>query len=42
MTNGHIQMLIKDFNFEGYIDLSDIIGEPGSWTKKPWGMMAAN
>jgi hypothetical protein len=42
MTNDHIQRLIKDYNFQGYIDLTEILGEPGSWIKKAWGMMAAN
>jgi hypothetical protein len=42
MTNAHIQNLIRDYNFEGYIELSDIIGEPGSFIKRAWGMMAAN
>jgi hypothetical protein len=34
--------LIRDYNFEGYIDLTEIIGEPGNWAKRAWGMMAAN
>jgi hypothetical protein len=45
MTNAHIQRLISDYNFEGYIELTEIIGEAGygnNWIKRPWGMMAAN
>jgi len=42
MTNDHIQRLIKDYNFQGYIDLTEILGEPGSYIKRAWGMMAAN
>jgi hypothetical protein len=45
LKDTHLKKLIRETNFNGYILLTDIIGEPGpglSWIKKPWGEMLKN